>query len=195
MRIFGITGGSGSGKTSVSDILKELGVKIIDTDTAARAVVAKGSDCLKELTAYFGSSILNGDGTLNRKKLADTAFSDTEKTAALNRITHKYIKEEVIRAINSSSAPLIGIDGAVIIGSGIDDLCEFIVSVTADRDTRIKRIKERDAITDAQAAARLDAQPSDDFYISHSLYVIDNSAGRDALRKQVRKMYDKIKEV
>ena len=195
MRIFGITGGSGSGKTSVSEILKELGAQIIDTDVIARKVVTKGSECLKELTSFFGTSILNGDGTLNRKKLADTAFSDAEKTAALSRITHKYIKDEVIRAINSSTASFIGIDGAVIIGSGIDGLCEFIVSVTADRDVRIERIKKRDALTDAQAAARIDAQPSDDFYKSHSLYVIDNSAGYDALRGQVCKMYDEIKGV
>lgn len=193
MKIFGITGGSGSGKTSVSKELRNLGVEIIDTDIIAREVVGKGSKCLDELVEYFGNKILNPDGTLDRRKLAKEAFSDSQKTAALNGITHKYIKEEVINRIKNSSSCLIGIDGAVIIGSNIEELCEFIVSVTADKRTRIKRILKRDMLTDEEARERLNAQPDDDFYSRNSRYVIDNSGSFDDLKVNVQTLYDKIK--
>ena len=79
MVVFGITGGSGSGKTSVSKMLEKLGVHIIDTDVIAHEIVEPNSDCLNELVDYFGDSILNDDKTLNRKKLASIAFSDKQK--------------------------------------------------------------------------------------------------------------------
>ena len=140
MVVFGITGGSGSGKTSVSKMLEKLGVHIIDTDVIAHEIVEPNSECLNELVDYFGDSILNDDKTLNRKKLASIAFSDKQKTVALSNITHKYIKAEVVKDINTTDAELVGIDGAVIIGSNVEPLCEFIVSVIADKQSRIRRV-------------------------------------------------------
>ena len=193
--IFGITGGSGSGKTTVSAMFSQLGVHVIDTDVIAHNIVEKGSKCLGELVQYFGDEILNADGTLDRKKLAHIAFSDDEKKAALNRITHKYIKAQTEADIKNSSADIIAIDGAVIIGSSIEPLCGFIVSVIADRDIRIERIKERDALTDEQAAQRLAAQPDDNFYKQHSGYIIYNNGGTEDLRRQVCMLYDEIKRL
>ena len=195
MIIFGITGGSGTGKTTVSAIFSQLGVQVIDTDVIAHNIVEKGSECLKELTGYFGEEILLSDGTLDRKKLAHIAFSNDEKKAALNRITHKYIKAQVEADIKNSSAHIIAIDGAVIIGSSIEPLCGFIVSVISDRETRIERIKERDALTDEQATQRLAAQRDDDFYIQHSEYIIYNNGGTEDLRRQVCMLYDEIKRL
>ena len=193
--IFGITGGSGSGKTTVSAMFSQLGVHVIDTDVIAHNIVEKGSKCLGELVQYFGDEILNADGTLDRKKLAHIAFSDDEKKAALNRITHKYIKAQTEADIKNSSADIIAIDGAVIIGSSIEPLCGFIVSVIADRDIRIERIKERDALTDEQAAQRLAAQPDDNFYKQQSGYIIYNNGGTEDLRRQVCMLYDEIKRL
>ena len=120
MVVFGITGGSGSGKTSVSKMLEKLGVHIIDTDVIAHEIVEPNGECLNELVDYFGDSILNDDKTLNRKKLASIAFSDKQKTVALSNITHKYIRAEVVKDINTTDAELVGIDGAVIIGSNVE---------------------------------------------------------------------------
>lgn len=195
MTVFGITGGSGSGKTTASALLCELGVHIIDTDVIAHEVTRKGTKCLDSLAEYFGEDILNADGSLDRKKLASKAFADKEKTSALNRITHKYIKERVIDDINHSEADIIAIDGAVIIGSSIEPLCDFIVSVTADTDIRLERIKKRDGLSDKQAAERLSAQPSDDFYRRNSKYIIYNNGNSDDLRKQINVLYNEIKEV
>ena len=85
MVVFGITGGSGSGKTSVSKMLEKLGVHIIDTDVIAHEIVEPNSDCLNELVDYFGDSILNDDKTLNRKKLASIAFSDKQKNRGIKQ--------------------------------------------------------------------------------------------------------------
>lgn len=195
MLVFGITGGSGSGKTSASAVLSELGVQVIDTDVIAHKVTGKGTQCLRELEDYFGSEIIMPDGTLDRKKLASVAFSDNAKKAQLNKITHKHIKECVVEEIEKSSADIVAIDGAVIIGSNIEPLCEFIVSVVADRDIRLERIKKRDGISDEQANQRLAAQPDDVFYKENSRYIIYNNGDSEELRKNIYAMYDKIKEV
>lgn len=195
MTIFGITGGSGSGKTLASAIFSELGVHVIDTDVIAHTIVGKGMPCLDELTQYFGLEILNADGTLNRKKLASLAFADDKNRTELSRITHKYIKQLVIEDIRNSNSDMIAIDGAVIIGSIIEPLCDFVVSVMADRQVRIERIKKRDAITDEQANQRLDAQPDDDFYKKNSKYIIYNNGNTDELKHQICMLYSEIKEV
>ncbi len=195
MTIFGITGGSGSGKTLASSMFAELGVEVIDADAISREVTNKGSKCLNELVKYFGNEILQTDGTLNRRHLASIAFSDVEKTKMLNTITHKYIKDKVSDIIANSTAELAAIDGAVIIGSIFEQDCEFIVSVIADRDIRAERIKERDKLTDFQVAQRLDAQPNEEFYRSHSRYIIQNNGTEQELKKQVADVYSRIKEV
>ena len=195
MRVFGITGGSGSGKSTVSAMLAEMGVYIIDTDKIARQVVEKGSECLTELCSAFGAEILKPDGSLDRKRLASIAFADKEKTALLSRITHKYIKAETERLIANSAAELIGIDGAVLIGSGIDLLCETTVSVTADLSTRVKRITERDNLTEEEARTRLSAQPTVDYYIEKTEYHIFNNGDIDELKQQVRELINKLKGV
>ncbi|MBQ2669169.1 MAG: dephospho-CoA kinase [Clostridia bacterium] len=195
MRVFGITGGSGSGKSTVSAMLAEMGVYIIDTDKIARQVVEKGSECLSELCSAFGAEILKPDGSLDRKRLAAIAFADKEKTALLSRITHKYIKAETERLIANSAAELIGIDGAVLIGSGIDLLCETTVSVTADLSTCVKRITERDNLTEEEARTRLSAQPTVDYYIEKTEYHIFNNGDIDELKQQVRELINKLKGV
>lgn len=195
MVVFGITGGSGSGKTSVSAMFSELGVQIIDTDAIAHSIAEKGTECLEELARYFGTGILNPDGTLDRKKLAHMAFSDDGRKAALNRITHKYIKARAEAEIKNSSSDLAAIDGAVIIGSSIEPMCEFIISVIADKKIRLERIKKRDGLTDDQAQERLAAQPDDDFYRQNSGYIIYNNGSTDELRRQVYRLYDEIKRL
>lgn len=195
MIIFGITGGSGSGKTSVSAIFAEYGVHVIDTDVIAHDIVGKGMKCLDELVRYFGNEILNEDGILNRRKLASIAFSDDEKKALLNKITHKYIKERAMEYIANSHDDIIAIDGAVIIGSPIEPLCQFIVSVISEKKVRIDRIQERDNLTTEQAIQRIDAQPSDEFYKLHSKYIIYNSGSFAELKIQVQELYNKIKGV
>lgn len=193
MLIFGITGGSGAGKTTVSDIFRKSGIPVIDADKAARAVTEPGEKCLDELADFFGSEILQSDGTLNRKKLADIAFSDERRLKKLNEITHKYIKINIENQLSEIKGKIAAIDGAVIIGSEVEELCAFIVSVTAKREVRIKRITARDNISAESAKKRLAAQPGDDFYIEHSKYIIRNDTSVKELELQTERIISEIK--
>lgn len=191
--IFGITGGSGAGKSTVSAKFRELGVYVSDADIAARRVVMPGSPCLAELCSEFGNDILNSDGSLNRAGLAAIVFSDAGKLEILNRITHKYIYEYIVNEINMHDSYVCAIDGAVIIGSPVMELCNKLVVVTADKDVRLERIMERDSIDRDSALARLGAQPDDSFYLEHADYTVVNNGDLIKLGEQIEEIYNKIK--
>ena len=194
MLVFGITGGSGTGKTTVSDIFRSLGVYVADTDKIAHGVTS-GAECLAEITEHFGDGVLNADKTLNRKKLGEIVFSDSAELKVLNKITHKYIKAETQKRIRENAHGIAAIDGAVIIGSDIEGMCRFIVSVIAERDTRIRRIMNRDGISAESAEKRLSSQPDDKFYIDRSKYIIYNNGGKKELKTQAEDILKEIKEL
>lgn len=194
MIVFGITGGTGAGKSSASDIFRSEGIYVIDADKTARTVVEPGKPCLKELCNYFGSEIIDENGVLLRRRLADIAFSDSEKHKMLNAITHKYIHDEIKDELERVNPNIAAIDAAVLIGSGIEAMCRFIVSVIADDDVRIRRIISRDSISEQQALTRLKAQPDKDFYIRNSKYIIQNNGSLTELDKNVKEVLKKIRE-
>lgn len=194
MLIFGITGGSGAGKTTVSNVFRRMGINVIDADKTARKIVEKGEPCLEEIKNKFGSDVINADGSLNRKKLGGIVFSDANKLKCLNAVTHKYIRRLILSELGESGAEIAAIDGAVIIGSEIEDLCQIMVSVLADREVRLQRIIERDNLLREEAENRINAQPSDEFYIDRSDYIIYNNGDEGELNLQIREVYGKIKE-
>lgn len=189
--IFGITGPTGAGKSTVSEMFRSCGVYVADADKAARRVTEKGGECLFELCREFGDGILNPDGTLNRRALGDIVFGDPKKLIILNRITHKYIKAYLEREITESGAEIAAVDGAVIIGSPVMDMCKRLVVVMADRETRLCRITARDEITREAAERRISAQPDDDEYLRHADYVIYNNGKLQG--EEIERICNKIK--
>ncbi|MDO5397103.1 MAG: dephospho-CoA kinase [bacterium] len=194
MMVFGITGGTGAGKSSVSEIFRQNGVYVIDADKTARAVVEPGREALKELCACFGNKILGEDGRLKRHELADIVFADEKKLEMLNSITHKYIYREIKSELLRKKTGIAAIDAAVLIGSGIEKMCVFIVSVIADEKIRLRRIMERDGISAQSAQSRINAQPPAEFYIKHSKYIIHNNGTQKELEREAREVLEKIKE-
>lgn len=192
--VFALTGGSGVGKSTAAEIFRELGVYVVDADKIARQVVEKGKPCLEELRAEFGNGIIKPDGELDRKKLASLVFTDKNKLKSLNAITHKYIKEVILSALNCADCSLAAIDGAVIIGSEIEKLCAFTVSVLAGNETRIGRICKRDGLSIEEARNRLNSQPDDSFYCDNSQYLVYNDGSREELAVKIRELYKKIRE-
>lgn len=186
MRIIGLTGGSGAGKTTASQQFARLGAYVIDADQVARTVVQPGRPALAELAAAFGTDILLPDGTLDRKGLAARAFASPEGTALLNRVTHKYITQEIAALLAASDAEVAVIDAAALIESGLAARCDIVVSVLAQQDVRLRRIMERDGLTREQAQLRIDAQKSDQFYIDNSNHVLYNNKEIDI--EQIRKI-------
>ncbi len=169
--IIGLTGPSGTGKTTVSQKAKEMGFFTIDCDSVAHRVVPT----LKaELTKAFGDDIFNGD-TLNRKALAQKAFSSSKNTEKLNAITLKPIIEKINEIITTSKKALILLDGATLIESGINKECSKIISLLSDEKTRVDRFKKRDNLTEEQALLRAAAKKPNEFYEKNSDYLLYNN--------------------
>ena len=177
MLIIGLTGKTGAGKTTVASYLKEKGCYIIDGDIIARQITEKGSEILPVLQKAFGDDILDENGELIRKSLAQRAFSSKENTNLLNSITHPEIKrrcEKEIAFAEDNGYKIAVIDAAAILEGDCKDLCEKIVVVHADKDTRLERILQRDAITKEQAMTRINAQKDDEYYFSQADIIIRN---------------------
>lgn len=192
MRIIGLTGGSGTGKTTVGEIFKEHGIYVVRADESARRVEKRGTQCYDELVTMFGVCILQENGEIDRRKLAKIVFEDREKLKSLNRITHHYIKFDIMRELKEVDSDFAAIDGAVIIGSPMEKMCEFIVTVEAPYDERVRRIVERDGRTEEEAKARIAAQPDDEFYREHAQFVIRNNGDYDDLRHNAEAEIEKI---
>lgn len=192
--VIGITGGSGAGKTTVSDEFRKRGIEIIDADKVARLIMEPNQPCLKETAEAFGADILNEDGSLQRKKLAKIVFSDTKSLDILNRITHKYITEYFLEKIKNSDADIIGIDGAVLFESDINRCCDFMIGVVAEEKERVKRIVKRDNISEEEAVMRINSQKKNEFYIENCDYLVYNDNDRTKISEAVEEVLGKLGE-
>ena len=187
--IIGLTGPTGAGKSSASKVCLEKGIKVVDCDKLSRVATEKGGKGLKALVLAFGDSILSIDGSLDRKKLAALAFATPEKTELLNKTTFPFIKELVLKEIDNSDVLL---DAPTLFESGIDSICHKTVAVLSDSDIRLKRIIERDNLTEKQARLRMSAGKSDDFYIKNADYIIYNNKSEDTFINEFSETLDEI---
>ncbi len=168
MKIIGITGGTGAGKSSVCDELKKCGAQIIDADLIARQIVQKGKPALEEIISVFGRDIIAPDDELDRKKLGGIVFADSNKLNILNKITHKYIFDEMQRQINECSTDILVLDVPLLFEKDFPFNCDLTVAVVADKEERIRRIMARDGINRKSAEERILNQMSDEEYIKHA---------------------------
>ena len=175
MRVIGLTGKTGAGKSTVAAFLKEKGCFIIDGDKIARDILLPGEPAVKELAEAFGEDIILPDGNIDRKKLAARAFADAESTDRLNRITHPRITERFIKERDTAERDgykIAVIDAAALLESDCKRLCSYFVVVTAPEEIRLERILRRDGITKEQAMTRINAQKSDEYYFSQADYIV-----------------------
>lgn len=177
--IYGLTGQTGAGKSTVAELLLKKGWQVIDCDKTARQVVEKGSPVLPLLKEAFGEDIILPDGSLDRKALAKKAFASQEGREKLNSITHPAITKEVSRQIltQKDEYPVFVIDAALLAQSEMFHYCSKIIVVTADEDIRLERIIQRDSITPSQARERINAQPNEQYYKSIADVLIENNGG------------------
>ena len=181
MKIIGITGGSGAGKTTVTKYFKKYDAEIVDADITAREIVKSGMPALEEIKKEWQDVVV--DGKLDRRALAKIVFNNDEELHKLNTITHKYIIDEINKKIMMSKKEIFVIDAIALFESGLARLCDATICVIADRDKRIKRIMERDDLTLKEAQERIDAQKSDEFYKSRADYVIYNNDDGSSLEE------------
>lgn len=191
--IIGLTGGSGTGKSTVTDIFLKCGYVVIDPDKIYRGVVAPGGECIREIAEEFGDEYILSDGSLDRRKMGALVFSDKEKLEILNKITHKYVIEKINEKIAAANGKDIVIDAPLLFSAGLDKMCEHIVCVVADDKKRAQRIMSRDGIDEDIAYARINAQMSNAEYIEKSDYVIENNKSLDELQKQTLGVIESLK--
>ena len=195
--ILGITGGSGAGKTTESDFLREKGIEVIDADKVERVIMEPGEACLRETVRTFGEDILDENGALIRKKLGQIVFSDSEKLETLNKITHKYITEYFFDKVKTAKSDIVGFDGAVIFESGLDKVCNAIIGVIADEEIRLERITKRDGISMQDARLRVSSQKNNQFYIEKCDFLVYNNGGEEIseqLEEVLKTLEIKIRE-
>lgn len=173
--VIGLTGPTGSGKTTVSRLLSQNGCYVIDADIVARKVVEKGSDCLNEIAGFFGSDIIDENGNLLRRKLGDIVFNDKAKLKALDNIIYPYIIKEITREIEGCASKIAVIDAPTLFESGCNKICDKVLVVTAEKELRLNRIVLRDNITYKQAEARANSQYSDEFFAKNADFIFDNT--------------------
>ena len=191
--VLGITGGSGSGKSQVCKLLASMGAYIIDADKIGHAVTAR-EDVLREIKVEFGPEVINPDGTLDRKALGKIVFSSKEALETLNVITHKKIYDEIEKRLKKSRAEIIAIDAAVIKTTRIKNLCDFIVSVVAPTNMRVRRIMQRDFLTEEMAIKRINSQPTDAEYAHGVDFVILNNGNVENLNRRVIEIFQTIRD-
>ena len=187
--IIGLTGPTGSGKSSAGALAKDFGLKLADCDKIARQAVQKDTDGLKALLTAFGDDILNTDGTLNRKALAKKAFSSRENTQLLNNTIFPYIRQLVLKETEQGN---ILMDAPTLFESGIDKICFKTIAVLSNKKNRLARIIERDNLTEEEALLRMSAGKNDDFYLKNADYIIYNNDSQEEFLKEFKEVLNKI---
>ena len=172
MKVIGVTGGSGGGKTTVTKILEQNGAHVVDADVVAREVVKPGSPAFLEIASEWD---VVSNGVLDRKALAKIVFSDDAELHKLNQIVHKYVIEDIKSQLEKCEKEVFVIDAIALFESGLCDICNVTIAIIAEKNLRCKRIMERDNLTYDEAMMRINAQKSDEFYINNADFVIYNN--------------------
>jgi dephospho-CoA kinase len=188
LRVFGLTGGIGSGKSTVSALLRERGVPVVDADELAREAVAVGSDGLREVVAAFGPDVLGRDGNLDRKQLGALVFSDPEARKRLNSITHPRVRQLSQRRfaeLERQGVALAGYDVPLLFEVGLDQGLRPVVVVAASEAEQLRRVQARDGLSEEAARARIAAQLPLSEKCARADHVLDNDGSIDELPAKV----------
>ncbi|MCI7204490.1 dephospho-CoA kinase [Terrisporobacter sp.] len=196
MLVVGLTGNIGCGKSSLSDIFRAEGIKIIDADIIARQIY-DDEKLLRKVYETFGNDIKNEDGSLNRKALGRIVFSDDEKLIQLNKLTHPVIRQKVsdeIEEYKSQNEEIVILDAALLVESDYLNFIDKLLVVTCKENIQIERIIARDNCSIEEALGRIKSQMSQENKVKYADYVIDNSATLSELRKKAFIFMNYIKE-
>lgn len=197
MQVLGLTGGIATGKSTVSAILKKAGCVIIDADRIAREVVKKGLPAYRKIIDTFGDNILSPDGEIDRSALGDIIFNDPQKKQLLNRIVHPYVSKETnlqLKHIEKTHPNTIVIlDIPLLLEAQIHKALSEVIVVYVPEHTQIKRLMQRDGISETDALARINSQMPIEEKKNLATIVIDNSGTRENTRKQILEIFQRFK--
>lgn len=193
MVLVGLTGGIGSGKSTVSGLLAERGAVVIDADAIVREVQAPGTPVLAAIVERFGPAVLGPDGALDRQALADRVFTDDEALAALNAIVHPAVGAEIARRLEEAAGTdaVVVLDVPLLVESGRDDMAALLV-VDVDPDVAVARVVEQRGMREDDVRARIARQASREERRARATHVIDNSGSRADLEARVDEVWQDL---
>ena len=197
MKVIGLCGGSGSGKSEVCSIFSSVGIPIIDADAIYHHITSAPGPCVDALRNAFGSGVVINDA-LDRKALAALVFGSSDSVkllAQLNSITHPFVLSEIenkIKELEDEKREAVAVDIPLLFESGFDKRCDFTVAVLADTEVRISRIVNRDGISREAAIKRINSQIDNDELTKLTDFQIINNSDFDKLRSSVFELLEKI---
>ena len=198
MKVIGITGGIGSGKTQVMNYIKSHACcRVIFADEVAHLVKEPGTECYKALVDLLGSDILEQDMSIRRDKMAEIIFADGQILGKINALIHPAVKTYIVKAIQEEKAAgnikLLFVEAALLIESGYMDICDEIWYIYAEENIRKQRLKESRGYDIQKIDGIMKSQMSDEFYRKHCKFVINNSGNRKETYKQIKTKLEEYK--
>ena len=191
--IIGLTGGIASGKSTVSKIFRELGAEIIDADIKAKEI-SEREDVIKEIGNIFGKEVINIEGKIDRLKIKEIVFNNKEKLKKLNDLIHPKVMEEFKKMKeNTGKNDIIIFDVPLLFESGMDKMCDKIILVFTDKKIQIKRMLERDGITEELAEKIINSQMSLEEKLNKSQIHLENNGTLEDLREKSETIYRELK--
>ncbi len=194
MKIIGITGPIGSGKSYVASLIAKHGIAHLDTDEIYHELIAQRSECTEKIREYFGDEVIAENGSVDRKVLSRIVFADKKKLERLNEITHICVTKrtnELFAELEANGEKAVLVEVPIMFESGFNKLCDSVICVTADRAVRLSRIMKRNALSQSEAESRINNQKSEEFYIENSDITVYNN-GTEDLNAQIELVLQKV---
>lgn len=186
----GLTGGIGSGKSTVSALFQQLGVPVIDADVIAHRLVEPGQPALAQLASEFGTNILKTDGSLNRAALRERVFSDPDQKRRLESLLHPLVHQQIKIETQRLNSPYCIISIPLLLETGMTDLVDRILVIDCPIAIQIERVKKRSGLSTDQVNDIIAMQASRETRLSHADDIIDNSKSAEQLADQVKKLHN-----
>ncbi|MEM6296699.1 MAG: dephospho-CoA kinase [Myxococcota bacterium] len=198
MDVYGLTGGIGSGKSTVASMLEDFGIPVVSADELSRIVVAAGSEGLAEVAAAFGDDVLDDAGELDRRKMASIVFREPARRQQLEAILHPRIRErfeQVLDALEKAGHNVTVYEVPLLFEKNLQADMKATILVTATESTRIRRVMERDDVTETEVKARIATQMPEALKRKRADYIVENNGDPDALRREVRFLLERFLRV
>ncbi len=188
----GLTGGIGSGKTTVAQLFEKLGIPVYYADDRAKELMLHHSGIKKKIIRHFGEESFK-DGTLNRKYLADIVFNDKNKLKELESIVHPAVREDFTEWVKKQTAPYVIVENAILYKSGMNRLVDYVIVVTTDTEKRFERVAKRDKIDKKEIEKRINNQEKESDLLKEADFIINNNKNIVSLGKKVELIDKKLK--
>jgi len=195
MKVIGLTGGIGSGKSTVAQFLAELGAVVLDADKVGHVAFKPGTEAWREVVAAFGRQILTPDGEIDRRKLGEVVFGNPEALLRLNQIMHPQIDKMVkaqFEEYRRQGVRVVVLEIPLLLETGGTSLVDEVWVTVASESTVLRRLEERSGLSRQQSLARIRSQMSNEERVKHADEVINNDDSLDELKAKVKELWQKL---